>query len=102
MADALLRFAPQAALARSSLRNPALRLTSWPLRLPLCFTGGAIVARALSGPRRRLRPSLTYTAPGSPDLAVLSYVNSFHGREFGSPSTTRSKAVHKLDIPSFN
>lgn len=40
--------------------------------------------------------------PGSPDLAVLSFANSFHGRGFGSLSTTRSKAVHKLDIPSFN
>ncbi|KAH7317356.1 4-aminobutyrate aminotransferase [Rhexocercosporidium sp. MPI-PUGE-AT-0058] len=40
--------------------------------------------------------------PGSPELAVLSFRNSFHGRGFGSLSTTRSKAVHKLDIPSFN
>ncbi|KAH8657916.1 4-aminobutyrate aminotransferase [Xylariales sp. PMI_506] len=40
--------------------------------------------------------------PGSPDLAVLSFRNSFHGRGFGSLSTTRSKAVHKIDIPTFN
>lgn len=40
-------------------------------------------------------------APGSPDLAILSFKNSFHGRGFGSLSTTRSKAVHKLDIPAF-
>ncbi|KXJ84730.1 aminotransferase class-III [Microdochium bolleyi] len=40
--------------------------------------------------------------PGSPDLAILSFANSFHGRGFGSLSTTRSKAVHKLDIPSFH
>ncbi|XDG01568.1 hypothetical protein ABKA04_001183 [Annulohypoxylon sp. FPYF3050] len=40
--------------------------------------------------------------PGSPELAVMSFRNSFHGRGFGSLSTTRSKAVHKLDIPSFN
>lgn len=40
--------------------------------------------------------------PGSPDLSVLSFTNSFHGRGFGSLSTARSKAVHKLDIPSFN
>lgn len=45
---------------------------------------------------------LQNAAPGSPDLAVLSFANSFHGRGFGSLSTTRSKAVHKLDIPSFN
>ncbi|ETN36631.1 4-aminobutyrate aminotransferase [Cyphellophora europaea CBS 101466] len=40
-------------------------------------------------------------APGSPDLSILSFKNSFHGRGFGSLSTTRSKAVHKLDIPAF-
>lgn len=40
--------------------------------------------------------------PGSPELAILSFKNSFHGRGFGSLSTTRSKAVHKLDIPAFN
>jgi 4-aminobutyrate aminotransferase / (S)-3-amino-2-methylpropionate transaminase len=40
--------------------------------------------------------------PGSPELAIMSFANSFHGRGFGSLSTTRSKAVHKLDIPSFN
>ncbi|KFY18618.1 hypothetical protein V493_08464 [Pseudogymnoascus sp. VKM F-4281 (FW-2241)] len=45
---------------------------------------------------------LNNTKPGSPELAVLSFRNSFHGRGFGSLSTTRSKAVHKLDIPSFN
>ncbi|KKA29445.1 hypothetical protein TD95_002699 [Thielaviopsis punctulata] len=40
--------------------------------------------------------------PGSPELAIMSFANSFHGRGFGSLSTTRSKAVHKLDIPAFN
>jgi 4-aminobutyrate aminotransferase / (S)-3-amino-2-methylpropionate transaminase len=39
--------------------------------------------------------------PGSPDLAVLSFKNSFHGRGFGSLSATRSKPLHKMDIPSF-
>jgi 4-aminobutyrate aminotransferase / (S)-3-amino-2-methylpropionate transaminase len=45
---------------------------------------------------------LNNSKPGSPDLAILSFANSFHGRGFGSLSTTRSKAIHKLDIPSFN
>lgn len=45
---------------------------------------------------------LNNAKPGSPDLAIMSFRNSFHGRGFGSLSTTRSKAVHKLDIPSFN
>lgn len=46
--------------------------------------------------------SVANAKPGSPDLAVLSFADSFHGRGFGSLSTTRSKAVHKLDIPSFD
>ncbi|PWZ03075.1 4-aminobutyrate aminotransferase [Testicularia cyperi] len=41
-------------------------------------------------------------APGSPDLSILSFTSAFHGRLFGSLSATRSKAIHKLDIPSFN
>jgi len=49
-----------------------------------------------------IQSSLHNTSPGSPDLSILSFKNSFHGRGFGSLSTTRSKAVHKLDIPSFD
>lgn len=45
---------------------------------------------------------LNNAQPGSPELAIMSFKDSFHGRGFGSLSTTRSKAVHKLDIPSFN
>ncbi|KAI5459663.1 hypothetical protein BGZ63DRAFT_415194 [Mariannaea sp. PMI_226] len=41
-------------------------------------------------------------SPGSPNLAVLSFKSGFHGRSFASLSTTRTKAMHKLDIPSFN
>jgi len=40
--------------------------------------------------------------PGSPQLAILSFVKGFHGRLFGSLTTTRSKAIHKLDIPAFD
>lgn len=40
-------------------------------------------------------------APGSPDLAVLSFKRAFHGRLFASGSVTASKPVHKLDFPSF-
>jgi 4-aminobutyrate aminotransferase / (S)-3-amino-2-methylpropionate transaminase len=49
---------------------------------------------------------------GSPDLAILSFGKAFHGRMFGSLSTTHSKAIHKIDsktplspiiaVPSFN
>ncbi|KAI4116107.1 MAG: hypothetical protein LQ345_003419 [Seirophora villosa] len=40
--------------------------------------------------------------PGSPHLSILSFKSAFHGRLFGSLSTTRSKPIHKLDIPAFD
>ena len=40
-------------------------------------------------------------APGAPDLSILSFEGSFHGRSLGSLSCTRSKALHKVDFPSF-
>lgn len=40
-------------------------------------------------------------SPGSPELAILSFERAFHGRLFASGSTTRSKPIHKLDLPSF-
>lgn len=40
--------------------------------------------------------------PGASQLSILSFRTSFHGRLFGSLSTTRSKPIHKLDIPAFD
>ncbi|GMF02379.1 unnamed protein product [Ambrosiozyma monospora] len=40
--------------------------------------------------------------PGTGDMVILSFNKGFHGRLFGSLSTTRSKAIHKLDIPAFD
>lgn len=40
--------------------------------------------------------------PGTSDMVILSFDKAFHGRLFGSLSTTRSKAIHKLDIPAFD
>ena len=40
--------------------------------------------------------------PGSPDLAIMSFSKAFHGRLLGALSATRSKAIHKLDIPAFD
>ncbi|KAK0529671.1 4-aminobutyrate transaminase [Tilletia horrida] len=62
--------------------------------------------------RERGDPSVTFTAeelsscmknqaPGSPQMSILSFGQGFHGRLFGSLSATRSKAIHKVDIPSF-
>ena len=41
-------------------------------------------------------------SPGSPPLSILSFKSAFHGRLFGTLSTTRSKPIHKLDIPAFD
>lgn len=41
-------------------------------------------------------------SPGSPQLSILSFKRGFHGRLFGSLSTTRSKPLHKVDIPAFD
>ncbi|MBE7179995.1 MAG: aminotransferase class III-fold pyridoxal phosphate-dependent enzyme, partial [Terriglobus roseus] len=46
--------------------------------------------------------SMNNQKPGSPDLSILSFKTAFHGRLFGSLSTTRSKPIHKLDIPAFD
>ncbi|KAJ2389706.1 4-aminobutyrate transaminase [Coemansia sp. RSA 2611] len=56
-------------------------------------------ARAAS--ERELASVMDNQAPGAPDVAILSFSRGFHGRTFGALSTTRSKALHKLDIPAF-
>ncbi|MCJ1256701.1 4-aminobutyrate transaminase [Lignoscripta atroalba] len=46
--------------------------------------------------------SMNNQSPGSPQLSILSFKSAFHGRLFASLSTTRSKPIHKLDIPAFD
>lgn len=41
-------------------------------------------------------------APGSPELAIMSFKRGFHGRLFASASATCSKPIHKMDLPSFD
>jgi 4-aminobutyrate aminotransferase/(S)-3-amino-2-methylpropionate transaminase len=41
-------------------------------------------------------------APGSPNKGILSFQSGFHGRLFGSLSTSRTKALHKVDMPAFD
>ncbi|KAL6073536.1 4-aminobutyrate aminotransferase [Balamuthia mandrillaris] len=49
-----------------------------------------------------LASSMQNKPPGSPHLSILSFQGAFHGRLFGSLSTTCSKAIHKVDIPAFD
>ena len=46
--------------------------------------------------------SMNNQSPGSPHMSILSFRTGFHGRLFASLSTTRSKPIHKLDIPAFD
>ncbi|EYB88186.1 hypothetical protein Y032_0251g182 [Ancylostoma ceylanicum] len=40
--------------------------------------------------------------PGTPKLSVLGFQGAFHGRSLCMLSVTRSKAIHKVDIPAFD
>lgn len=40
--------------------------------------------------------------PIANELAIVSFKLGFHGRLLATLSTTRSKAIHKMDIPSFD
>ncbi|CAO1637650.1 unnamed protein product [Jaminaea pallidilutea] len=51
---------------------------------------------------KEMESTMRNAAPGSPQLSIMSFKSGFHGRLFGSLSTTRSKAIHKLDIPAFD
>lgn len=46
--------------------------------------------------------SMNNQSPGAPNYSIMSFKTGFHGRLFGSLSTTRSKPIHKLDIPAFD
>lgn len=52
--------------------------------------------------KEELESSMKNQAPGAPNYSILSFEGGFHGRTFGSLSTTHSKAIHKLDIPAFD
>ncbi|RKO98123.1 hypothetical protein CXG81DRAFT_13370 [Caulochytrium protostelioides] len=41
-------------------------------------------------------------APGSPAYSIMSFAKAFHGRTLASLSATRSKPIHKIDIPALN
>ncbi|KAL2171092.1 hypothetical protein VTG60DRAFT_3783 [Thermothelomyces hinnuleus] len=49
-----------------------------------------------------MNSAMNNQSPGSSKLSILSFKTGFHGRLFGSLSTTRSKPIHKVDIPAFD
>uniref|UniRef100_A0A8C6Y6V3 4-aminobutyrate aminotransferase, mitochondrial n=1 Tax=Naja naja TaxID=35670 RepID=A0A8C6Y6V3_NAJNA len=52
--------------------------------------------------KEELETCLINQPPGCPEYSMLSFMGAFHGRTMGCLATTHSKAIHKLDIPSFD
>uniref|UniRef100_A0A2K6DBX0 4-aminobutyrate aminotransferase, mitochondrial n=1 Tax=Macaca nemestrina TaxID=9545 RepID=A0A2K6DBX0_MACNE len=52
--------------------------------------------------QEELETCMINQAPGCPDYSILSFMGAFHGRTMGCLATTHSKAIHKIDIPSFD
>lgn len=52
--------------------------------------------------QQELESCMNNQSPGTAQLSILSFKSAFHGRLFGSLSTTRSKPIHKLDVPAFD
>lgn len=51
---------------------------------------------------KEIASSMVNQTPGAPKLSILSFHGAFHGRTLGCLSTTHSKYIHKIDIPSFD
>uniref|UniRef100_A0A1Q3G538 (S)-3-amino-2-methylpropionate transaminase n=1 Tax=Culex tarsalis TaxID=7177 RepID=A0A1Q3G538_CULTA len=51
---------------------------------------------------KEIASSMINQTPGAPKLSILSFHGAFHGRTLGCLSTTHSKYIHKIDIPSFD
>lgn len=51
--------------------------------------------------REDLEEVMRNRQPGINDLKIISFEGGFHGRTMGALSTTRSKPIHKLDVPAF-
>ncbi|XP_031567513.1 4-aminobutyrate aminotransferase, mitochondrial-like [Actinia tenebrosa] len=49
-----------------------------------------------------MRTSLLGKPPGSTPYTVMSFQGGFHGRTLGALTLTRSKPIHKVDIPCFD
>ncbi|VDO43986.1 unnamed protein product [Haemonchus placei] len=52
--------------------------------------------------QKALETAMVQNQPGTPRLSVLGFHGAFHGRSLCMLSVTRSKAIHKVDIPAFD
>ncbi|CAJ0582839.1 unnamed protein product, partial [Mesorhabditis spiculigera] len=62
------------------------------------------MAQQRGGPpdQKALDSCMSQQLPGTPKLAVMGFEGAFHGRSLCMLSVTRSKAIHKVDIPAFD
>lgn len=51
---------------------------------------------------QEIQSCMVNQVPGAPKLSIMSFHGAFHGRTMGCLSTTHSKYIHKIDIPSFD
>lgn len=66
------------------------------IRLARRRRGGAAASDA------ELAASMLNAQPGVNAFKIVSFEGGFHGRSLGALSLTRSKPIHKLDIPAFD
>uniref|UniRef100_A0A1I8F5L1 4-aminobutyrate--2-oxoglutarate transaminase n=1 Tax=Macrostomum lignano TaxID=282301 RepID=A0A1I8F5L1_9PLAT len=95
----LLSVAPK---ALSRVADHDVRLLP-PTRTPSRCSSCAYMAKQRAGRpvSQQELDSTMLTSAGHPRLSILSFKRSFHGRTLGVLSCTRSKAIHKLDVPAF-
>ncbi|BGP36178.1 4-aminobutyrate transaminase [Rhodotorula kratochvilovae] len=111
----LIQLAKSDEFATAAMARPALGSfpsTEWADIIETGLLKGAFKAAFLAYAARRrgnvdftaeeLESVMHNSAPGTPQLSVLSLKGGFHGRMLGSLSTTRSKAIHKIDVPAFD
>lgn len=68
-----------------------------------CFIAYQTKKRGGAPPSQEELESVMYgKAPGAAQLSVLSFAGGFHGRTMGTLSASRSKAIHKADVPHFD
>jgi len=67
-----------------------------------CFIGYQTKRRGTPPTKEDLDSVMMNQAPGAPKLAILSFAGGFHGRTLGALSASRSKALHKADVPHFD
>lgn len=98
--DALLSVAPP---GLSEVTTMACGACSVENAFKLCFMHYKSKHRGDPEPSMEdLNSCMLNQSPGTPPLSILAFEKGFHGRTLGALSTTRSKAILRVDIPVFD